>query len=450
MVSSQLHISTVETHGTGTPLGDPIEVSALQRAVMDRNKTNLTTTLGAYKSQIGHAEGAAGMAGMVKALQVLQYSSMPPNLHHLSTNPKLELENCSVGLYSEVTQMPADMWALGGMGVSSFGFSGTNAHVIFSPILLQGRGNRDRRTVDYLQTPFLWRSFTPRITRARNGYFDCVQPSYRCVILKSATSKPPRHYDDGVDELYQRGFDVLTVDCPAGPVQCVELAAELSSYSDIPCILLTVQGSAEWACELIWQLQTEYTPALPVLLWLVNCAVPIACLDRAQTLMVPFVEVWTEDAKMPRRYESKWHLVAQAAESMQQSCSRQQKLSRQQNVSAARPIAAVLASWVEAQKRSVTASNTATQWATSVVPAESEIVIVGAGLAGLTIEKKLRLNGFKDKVCVLERSQQIGGVWLHQANGEQFLSLQYTILTCLLCRNFQSQHVRAGLPIGSS
>lgn len=122
-------ITYLETHGTGTSLGDPIEVEAIKAVFGAPRDRGAKCFLGALKSNIGHLEAAAGVAGVVKAVLALQNEKIPGNLHFRSLNPRIDLSGTSL----EIAQS-AKPWAPGMRtryaGVSSFGISGTNAHVI--------------------------------------------------------------------------------------------------------------------------------------------------------------------------------------------------------------------------------------------------------------------------------------------------------------------------------
>lgn len=129
-------IGYVETHGTGTSLGDPIELEAL-KAVLGRPRADETTcVLGAVKTNIGHTEAAAGIAGLIKAVMVLQREVIPKNLHFRALNPRISVDGTPFVIPTD--NVP---WPRGGKirfaGVSSFGMSGTNAHVILeeAPLL---------------------------------------------------------------------------------------------------------------------------------------------------------------------------------------------------------------------------------------------------------------------------------------------------------------------------
>jgi acyl transferase domain-containing protein/acyl carrier protein len=118
-------ITYVETHGTGTALGDPIEVEALTEVL----EGSLPCALGAVKSNMGHLEAAAGVAGLIKAILALEHEQIPPNLHFETLNPLISLEGTRFFVPTEPSAWPRA--AVGRFaGVSSFGFGGTNAHVI--------------------------------------------------------------------------------------------------------------------------------------------------------------------------------------------------------------------------------------------------------------------------------------------------------------------------------
>ena len=121
-------ISYIETHGTGTPLGDPIEVNALKQVLLTPNRT-LPLYLGAVKTNIGHLEAAAGIAGVIKTVLALQQAQIPPNLHLKRVNPHLGIEGTPIEIPRQRAVWPAQNTPRLA-GVSSFGFGGTNAHII--------------------------------------------------------------------------------------------------------------------------------------------------------------------------------------------------------------------------------------------------------------------------------------------------------------------------------
>lgn len=124
-------ISYIEAHGTGTPLGDPIEMGALGEVFGQR-----TTPLwvGSVKTNIGHLESAAGVAGLIKVILMLQHQQIPPNLHFHTPNPHIDWAHLPVQIPTTLIDWTRDRLPNQEQiaGVSSFGYSGTNAHVILA------------------------------------------------------------------------------------------------------------------------------------------------------------------------------------------------------------------------------------------------------------------------------------------------------------------------------
>jgi phthiocerol/phenolphthiocerol synthesis type-I polyketide synthase E len=122
-------VGYVETHGSGTRLGDAVEVSALQD-VFGADRDSLSPlVLGAVKSNVGHLLGASGIAGFVKTVLALRYGRIPANLHLSERNPDVDWTRCPVLLPEQATDWPPDDEPRIA-GVSSFGWSGTNVHVV--------------------------------------------------------------------------------------------------------------------------------------------------------------------------------------------------------------------------------------------------------------------------------------------------------------------------------
>jgi acyl transferase domain-containing protein len=121
-------VSYVETHGTGTSLGDPIEVNALGAVFGDHRFPEQPLILGAVKTNIGHTEAAAGIAGLIKTVLALHHEEIPANLHLQTPNPHINWQEWPIKLPSQALPWPKGKARVA--GVSAFGFSGTNAHVI--------------------------------------------------------------------------------------------------------------------------------------------------------------------------------------------------------------------------------------------------------------------------------------------------------------------------------
>ncbi|NTU85093.1 MAG: acyltransferase domain-containing protein, partial [Chloroflexales bacterium] len=122
-------VDFVEAHGTGTPLGDPIEVQALAEVYGEQRPPERPLLIGSVKTNLGHLESAAGIAGLIKAVLALQHAQIPPHLHFTRPNPYIDWGAIPVAVASRLTDWPSDGRPRIA-GVSSFGFSGTNAHLI--------------------------------------------------------------------------------------------------------------------------------------------------------------------------------------------------------------------------------------------------------------------------------------------------------------------------------
>ncbi|MBB5769990.1 non-ribosomal peptide synthetase/type I polyketide synthase [Xanthomonas euroxanthea] len=121
-------IQYVETHGTGTPLGDPVEYRAL-RKVFDGAAAD-SCVLGTLKPNIGHLDAAAGVAGLIKAVQVVRHGEFPPCLHYAAPNPLMDMARTPFRFPQQVQAWTPRNGAPRRAGISAFGIGGTNVHVI--------------------------------------------------------------------------------------------------------------------------------------------------------------------------------------------------------------------------------------------------------------------------------------------------------------------------------
>lgn len=137
-------ITYIEAHGTGTTLGDPIEVEGLKKAFQTlrslENGTNANCGLGTVKTNIGHLESAAGIAGVIKVLLALKYHQLPGTVHFQELNPYIELTNSPFYIVTNTQpwkHLHDDTGAIipHRTGISSFGFGGTNAHIVIEEAL---------------------------------------------------------------------------------------------------------------------------------------------------------------------------------------------------------------------------------------------------------------------------------------------------------------------------
>ncbi|MDZ8184108.1 MAG: beta-ketoacyl synthase N-terminal-like domain-containing protein [Nostoc sp. ChiSLP02] len=122
-------ITYIEAHGTGTSLGDPIEVAALTQAFQSSTKKKNFCAIGSLKTNIGHLDAAAGVAGLIKTVLALKHKQIPPSLHFEQPNPQIDFANSPFYINNKLSEWKADKYPRRA-GVSSFGIGGTNAHVI--------------------------------------------------------------------------------------------------------------------------------------------------------------------------------------------------------------------------------------------------------------------------------------------------------------------------------
>jgi myxalamid-type polyketide synthase MxaD len=122
-------VTYIEAHGTGTALGDPIEVEALAEVYGRPGRRGMPCAIGSVKTNLGHLEASAGIVGLIKTVLALQHAAIPPHLHFQKLNPYISLERTRFFIPTQLQPWPAgNQKRLA--GVSSFGFGGTNAHVL--------------------------------------------------------------------------------------------------------------------------------------------------------------------------------------------------------------------------------------------------------------------------------------------------------------------------------
>ena len=136
-------IRYIEAHGTGTPVGDPIEIEALRKVFESKTDQKQFCYIGSIKGNIGHPTNAAGVAGLIKAALVLHREEIPPTLHFKKLNPKIDLSSSPFLIADQLTSLPR-----GGevrrAAVSSFGFGGTNVHAILEEAPVPKKGSSSR------------------------------------------------------------------------------------------------------------------------------------------------------------------------------------------------------------------------------------------------------------------------------------------------------------------
>ncbi|HEY0782900.1 MAG TPA: type I polyketide synthase, partial [Thermoanaerobaculia bacterium] len=262
-------ISYVEGHGSGTPLGDPIEVAALTRAFRKGTQERGFCGLGSVKTNIGHLDTAAGMAGLLKTVMALEHEELPPSLHFESANPEIDFASSPFYVVSEGRE-----WKRGEeprrAGVSSFGIGGTNAHVILEEApetpevsassadrkwellalsarseasLEQATDNLASHLGAHPEQSLADVAHTLQVGRRRFGYrrvLVCAVEEPGAAVAQALAERDPRRLLSGYEETTERPVAFLL---PGLGDQYPGMAAGL--YRDEPVFRREVDGAAE-------------------------------------------------------------------------------------------------------------------------------------------------------------------------------------------------------------
>lgn len=168
-------VSFIETHGTGTPVGDPMEVAAISKAYHSPSRS-CPLVIGSVKTNIGHTESTSGIAGIMKVVLSLRNQIIPRHLNFESLNPEINLETIPAVIPVEEIEWPRVPGKPRIAGVSSFGISGTDGHIIIQE--------------------------APDQQGVSSSTFNCVRPLH---IMKIAAKTP-----ESLEELVQKHLDTLT------------------------------------------------------------------------------------------------------------------------------------------------------------------------------------------------------------------------------------------------
>ncbi|KAN0037381.1 hypothetical protein ACTFIV_002726 [Dictyostelium citrinum] len=120
----------IEAHGTGTPVGDPIEIEAISKIFKDNHTPDAPLYIGSVKSNIGHLESAAGIASLIKVALSLKNRTLVPNIHFEKPNPLIKFDDWNIRVVTNEIKFPSDKLIT--MGINCFGLSGSNCHMILS------------------------------------------------------------------------------------------------------------------------------------------------------------------------------------------------------------------------------------------------------------------------------------------------------------------------------
>ena len=160
-------VSYIEAHGTGTSLGDPIEVNALVASLCQTRRPEHPLLLGSVKTNIGHAEGAAGVAGIIKVALALAKHRIPPHLHFDTPNQHVNWAQLPVEVVSTMRDWPERRKRIA--GVSAFGATGTNAHMVLADAPVVNQARTDERSTPAL---LVVSAKTPRALAELAGRFE--------------------------------------------------------------------------------------------------------------------------------------------------------------------------------------------------------------------------------------------------------------------------------------
>ncbi|XVS67443.1 beta-ketoacyl synthase N-terminal-like domain-containing protein [Actinosynnema sp. CA-299493] len=201
-------VAYFEAHGTGTPVGDPIECTAIGRA-LGRHRTTGPLPIGSVKSNVGHLEPASGIVGLLKAVLVLRHRLIPPSLHADPPNPDIDFTGLGLEVATAPRPIPGDDRIVA--GVNSFGFGGANAHVVLAsppaPEPVEPRGDEPRPVLVSASSPEALEQATADLVdhlgRAGDfydlAYTTCVRRGhhrYRRAVLASTPAEAARLLPD--------------------------------------------------------------------------------------------------------------------------------------------------------------------------------------------------------------------------------------------------------------
>ncbi|SHN72055.1 type I polyketide synthase [Desulfovibrio litoralis] len=177
----------VEAHGTGTAAGDPVETSALGNALAKHLSGIRPLYIGSVKSNIGHLEPAAGIAGIIKSLLVFKHKKIPPNVHFKTPNPNIDFDALNIKVPSQITPLP-QVEKGGLISVNSFGFGGTNAHAVLREFTASSQKTAEK-SLNVSETPlFLSAKHKNSLIQQAKAYADLIKETEESELYNIACS----------------------------------------------------------------------------------------------------------------------------------------------------------------------------------------------------------------------------------------------------------------------
>lgn len=222
---NQLHY--IEAHGTGTPVGDPIEMKALGEVLAEKREPGNKCLVGSVKTNIGHLEAGSGIAGLIKTALVLYHQQVPPNLHFKKPNPEVNFDKIPVKIVTQLEDLPRD--EISHAAVNSFGYGGTNAHVL----LQETPKKTEQDTADKIKIPWLF----PISARSDQALKDLAQKYHDFIV-----NEKPRFNDFIYSACFRRSHHKNRLVITASSQE--HLTESLKSYSEGVLLKGTVEGQA--------------------------------------------------------------------------------------------------------------------------------------------------------------------------------------------------------------
>ena len=190
-------ITYVEAHGTATPLGDPIEFQALKNAFQNVTKRNQYCAIGSVKSNIGHGSYAAGVAGMIKTLLCLKHNKYVPSVHFKEANNIIDFDHSPFFVSTDYKYWPEPKHGKRMAAVSSFGFSGANAHIVLEEYKIQDSRYKNDRHVLNVASQNSAPVIIPLSAKNKDRLMDVAinLSNYLKACLSNSASDMPKLYE---------------------------------------------------------------------------------------------------------------------------------------------------------------------------------------------------------------------------------------------------------------
>jgi acyl transferase domain-containing protein len=238
-------ITYVEAHGTGTGLGDPIEVDALTRAFRIHTAKRQFCALSALKTNIGHLDAAAGIAGLIKTVLALEHKQIPAVLHYETPNPKIAFEQSPFYVNAKLADWSSPEGQPRRTGVSSFGMGGTNSHAVLeeAPAGIVRNGNRASHSSQIL---VLSANSASALGRMRSRLAEHLDSHPELSLADSTfTLQVGRrtwpHRFTAVVRSREEAIGLLRVGNPPDVIERLERATDRAVVFDFPEVLLSVR-----------------------------------------------------------------------------------------------------------------------------------------------------------------------------------------------------------------